>query len=90
MSSKTKVRPATSTTTGMIKKPYFENFEKETWIPFSDSILTHIMPARAPTRVKLAPKLLPAISANVEPNRTVAGTVKEELWNILTKNIVIG
>jgi len=72
----------------MIRKPYFENSEKEIEHPLSKRIFAHIKPASAPMSVKLAPKLLPAINANVGPN--LEGNVKDGLWKAFTNNIVIG
>ena len=52
----------------MIKKPYLETSEKEIEHPLSERIFAHIMLASTPISVKFAPKLLPAINANVEPS----------------------
>ena len=90
MSSITSTRQAAAITNGMTKKPYFENSLNEIGQPLSIRIFPHIIPARAPIMVRFAPKLLPRISANIEPFVAAAGAINRLFCRVLVNNMVIG
>ncbi|MEM2366920.1 MAG: hypothetical protein QXQ50_01640 [Candidatus Bathyarchaeia archaeon] len=86
----TSIKHATATTIGITRKPYLENSENEIECPLLERIFAHISPASAPVSIKLAPRLLPTTSANIEPSLAARGAEKDELCRVLTKKIVTG